>query len=99
MPKTADSPELGNGGTGLGINQRLKICFYLPSGIGPGAPITAVATTTYQWMPSLGLGISPITIRSEATGRLESGYDRHDILRCAGIIMHPLIFFREQQIV
>jgi hypothetical protein len=75
VPTTADSPELRNGGTGLGINQPVRICFYLPSGTSAGSPITAVATTTYQWMPSLGLGISPVTIRSEATGRLESNYD------------------------
>ena len=67
----ADSPELRNGGTNA-VPNAVQVCVNQPAAVTPGAPITATATFTYNWLPFLGLSVTQTTVTGSATMRLEN---------------------------
>lgn len=53
-----------------GPQHQLSICFYYPKSGDVGDPVTAVVSTTYEWLPFLDLGTN-INLSATATMRIE----------------------------
>ncbi|WP_372790827.1 TadE/TadG family type IV pilus assembly protein [Paraconexibacter sp.] len=63
--------ELRNGGT-QSVPNALTVTLCFPAGTSKvGDPVRAVVSTTYNWMPFLGLSATSSTLKGTATMRIE----------------------------